>query len=86
MYKSIEAVGKTEEEAIASALTQIGKERDEVSVEIIERSRSGFLGIGSSPAKVRISYEYVESVVEQTQRFLTGFWKKWDRMRFRKSR
>lgn len=72
MYKSIEAVGKTEEEAISSALAQIGKERDEVSVEILERSKSGFLGIGASPAKVRVSYEYVESVVELTEIFLKG--------------
>jgi spoIIIJ-associated protein len=76
MIKSIEAVGKTEEEAISSALSQIGKERDEVSVEILERSRSGFLGIGSSPAKVRVSYEYTESVVELTERFLKGLLEK----------
>ncbi|NLO48548.1 MAG: protein jag [Clostridiales bacterium] len=76
MVKSIEAVGKTEEEAISSALSQLGKERDEVSVEIIERSRSGFLGIGSSPAKVRVSYEYKESTVELTEKFLIGLLKK----------
>ncbi len=72
MYKSIEAVGKTEDEAIAAALAQIGKDRDEVSVEILERSKSGFLGIGASPAKVKVSYEYVESAVELTENFLTG--------------
>lgn len=76
MYKSIEAVGKTEEDAIASALAQIGKERDEVSVEIIERSKSGFLGIGAAPAKVRVSFEYVESTVEQTTIFLKGLLEK----------
>lgn len=76
MYKSIEAVGKTEEEAIAAALAQIGKERDEVSVEILERSKSGFLGIGASPAKVRVSYEYVESAVELTEGFLNGLLEK----------
>jgi predicted RNA-binding protein Jag len=43
MIKSIEAVGKTEEEAISSALSQIGKERDEVSVEI-SKDKVGFFG------------------------------------------
>ena len=53
----IDVTGKTEEEAIRAALSQLGLERDDVSVEILERSKSGFLGIGSSPAKARVSYE-----------------------------
>ena len=53
----IDVTGKTEEEAIRAALSQLGLERDDVSLEILERSKSGFLGIGSSPAKVRVSYE-----------------------------
>ena len=59
----IDVTGKTEEEAIRAALSQLGLERDDVSVEILERSKSGFLGIGSSPAKVRVSYEL--DVVEE---------------------
>ena len=31
-------------------------DRDDVSVEILERAKSGFLGIGSSPARVRVTY------------------------------
>ena len=72
MLKSIETVAKTEEEAIASALASLGKKRDEVSVEIIERAKSGFLGIGAAPAKVRVSYEYIESVAEKAAAFLKG--------------
>ena len=53
----IDVTGKTEEEAISKALAQLGMDRDDVSVEILERAKSGFLGIGSSPAKVRVSYE-----------------------------
>ena len=53
----IDVTGKTEEEAIRKGLEQLGLERDDVSVEILERARSGFLGIGSSPAKVRVTYE-----------------------------
>ena len=52
----IDVTGRTEEVAIAKALEQLGMDRDEVSVEILERAKSGFLGIGSSPARVRVSY------------------------------
>lgn len=52
----IDVTGKTEEEAVAKALAQLGFDRDDVSVEILERAKSGFLGLGSSPAKVRVTY------------------------------
>ena len=52
----IEVTGKTEEEAIRKALQQLQMDRDDVSVEILERAKSGFLGIGSSPARVRVTY------------------------------
>ena len=55
--KNIEVIGKTEEDAVKSALQQLGMERDDVSVEILERARKGFLGIGASPAKIRVTYE-----------------------------
>ena len=57
MIKFIDMTGKSEEEAIRRALAQLGMERDDVSVEILERAKSGFLGIGGSPAVVRVSYE-----------------------------
>ena len=52
----IEVTGKTEEEAVRKALTQLGLERDDVSLEILERAKSGFLGIGGSPARIRVTY------------------------------
>lgn len=57
MLKWIETTGRNEEDAISKALAQLGLDRDEVSVEIVERAKSGFLGIGSSPAKVKVTYE-----------------------------
>lgn len=57
MIKFIDMTGKTEDEAIRRALEQLGLERDDVSVEILERAKSGFLGIGGSPAMVRVSYD-----------------------------
>ena len=44
----IDVTGKTEDEAIRKGLEQLGMDRDDVSVEILERAKSGFLGIGSS--------------------------------------
>ena len=57
MINYLEKTGKTDDEAIAAALEEIGLDRDDVSVEIIERAKPGFLGIGSVPARVRISWE-----------------------------
>ena len=60
MLKWIETTGRSEEDAITAALFQLGLDRDDVSVEVIERAKSGFLGFGSNPAKVRVSYEEVD--------------------------
>ena len=57
MEKFITATGKTIDLAIAAALEQLGMDRDSVSVEVLENPRSGFLGIGSTPAKVKVTYE-----------------------------
>ena len=57
MLKYIEVTGKNEDEAIARGLAQLGLDRDDVSLEILERGRTGFLGIGSVPAKVKLTYE-----------------------------
>ena len=60
MIKSEEFSAKTAEEAIAKGLQELGLERDDVSVEIVERGKGGFLGIGSVNAVVRLSFEAPE--------------------------
>ena len=72
MIESIQVTGKTEEEAIASALEKLGMERDSVSVEIVERAKSGFLGLGASPAVVRVSFEKIDSQHEKVEKFIRG--------------
>ena len=57
MLKYIETTGKTETIAIQNALDQLGLDRDSVSVEILERAKSGFLGFGGTLAKVKVTYE-----------------------------
>lgn len=72
MNKSIEATGKTIEAAIASALQQLELDRDQVSVEVLENPKSGFLGIGSSPAKVLVTYSFDLGIEEKIVDFLSG--------------
>lgn len=57
MIKCLEKSGRTEDEAVAAALAELGMDRDDVSVTVVERAKSGFLGIGASPAVVRVEYE-----------------------------
>ena len=57
MEKFIVTTGKTIELAIEAALSQLKLDRDSVSVEVLKNARSGFLGIGASPAEVKVTYE-----------------------------
>ena len=57
MIKYLEKSGRTMEEAIAAALAELGLSEEEISVEVLERAKSGFLGIGAQPAVIRVSYE-----------------------------
>ena len=57
MEKTIITTGKTIDLAIEAALTQLGLDRDSVSVQVLQQAKSGFLGIGAQPAKVEVTYE-----------------------------
>ena len=57
MEKFITATGKTIDLAIQAALEQLNMDRDSVSVEVLDNPKSGFLGIGAQPAKVKVTYE-----------------------------
>ncbi len=57
MEKSIVTTGKTIDLAVEAALAQLGLDRDSVSVQVLAQAKSGFLGIGASPAKVQVTYE-----------------------------
>lgn len=62
MEKSIVTTGKTIELAIEAALAQLKLDRDSVSVEVLKNARSGFLGIGASPAEVKVTYQVPDEV------------------------
>jgi len=76
MKKSIDVSGRTEDAAIADALAQTGKAREDVSVEVLERAKTGFLGIGSSPAKIRVSWEEQSSKLAELESFLGGLFQR----------
>jgi len=78
MQKSIEVQGRTEDEAIETALEQLGLARDDVSVEIVEQARTGFLGLKNTPAVVKVIYEAKEERTEQVNAFLNGLFERMD--------
>jgi len=78
MQKSIEVQGRTEDEAIELALEQLGMSRDDVSVEIVEQARTGFLGLKNTPAIVKVFYEAQEERAAQVDDFLTGLFTRMD--------
>ena len=65
MEKTIITSGKSIDLAIESALTQLGLDRDSVSVLVLQQAKAGFLGFGAQPAKVQVTYEVPDPVVEK---------------------
>ena len=54
MKREVITTGKNIDDAIEAAVAQLGVDRDDVSVEIIDTPSRGFLGLGGSLAKVRV--------------------------------
>ena len=65
MEKTMISTGKTIDLAIESALAQLGLDRDSVSVMVLQQAKAGFLGFGAQPAKVQVTYEVPDPVVEK---------------------
>lgn len=51
MRKWIETTGRSEEDAIAAALFQLGLDRDDVSVEVLERAKPVFWASAGTPPR-----------------------------------
>jgi len=66
--KTIEKSGRTVDEAIASALEELGVPSDRVRIEVIDEGKGGFLGIGARPSVVRVSLK--ESRAGKVENFL----------------
>ena len=65
MEKTIITSGKTIDLDSESALTQLGLDRDSVSVMVLQQAKAGFLGFGAQPAKVQVTYEAPDPIVEK---------------------
>lgn len=56
--KVTEKNGKTVEEAVSAALKELGIEREDAEIEIIEEGSKGFLGLGSKDAVVKVTEKF----------------------------
>ncbi|GHO86573.1 RNA-binding cell elongation regulator Jag/EloR [Dictyobacter formicarum] len=53
--ESIEASGKSVDEAITQALTRLGKRREEVDIAVLQEPSRGAFGLGSKDARIRVT-------------------------------
>ncbi|MFC0186658.1 RNA-binding cell elongation regulator Jag/EloR [Fictibacillus aquaticus] len=69
--KKVQVTGKTVEEAVAAALTELQASQDQVEINVLEDSKKGFLGFGGRPALVEVmvkadpvqtAYDYLQDV------------------------
>ncbi len=68
--------GKTVEEAVTAASVEMGVVSSELKYEVVDKGSSGFLGIGSKPAIIRVFKE--ESLLEKTNAYLEKLFKAMD--------
>ena len=63
MLKSVEKTAKTMEEALASALEELGVSEDRVTVEILEEPSKGLFGfIGGKPARILVNVRPLDAL------------------------
>lgn len=64
--KTLESVGKTVDNAISNGLKELNVDIDKVDVEVITQGSKGIFGLGSKPAKVKLTlkndYETIAKV------------------------
>lgn len=67
--KVLEKTGKTVDEAVAEALRELGADRSQVEVEVLDEGSKGLLGLlGGRAARVRVTF--AQNAVEEGKRFL----------------
>ena len=63
MEKTVTKTAKTVEEAIELALAELGVEKDQAQVEVVEEDK-GFLGLGKKEATVRVTADVADEEEE----------------------
>lgn len=62
----IEVTGKTVEDAITEALVKLGTTSDKIEYEVVEKGSTGFLGLGSKPAVIKVRKKSsIEDIVRE---------------------
>lgn len=67
MDEAIEVSARTVDEAIAKALAQLGRTRDEVQISVLSEGNRGILGFGSEDARILVSLKPEVETEEQSQ-------------------
>lgn len=66
MSKTIETEAETIDEAIEAALKELGVERDQVEIEILDEPNKGLLGLRKARARVRVTVLDAEDLAKTT--------------------
>ncbi len=56
--EEMECEGKSVSEAVEAALRKLALRRDQVEVQILQEASSGFMGLGTKPARVKITQKH----------------------------
>lgn len=64
MEKTVVKTAKTVDEAIEAALAELGVSKDDAKIEVITEPASGFLGLGSKEAEVKVTADVEEEEEE----------------------
>lgn len=60
--------GKTEKDALKNALEELGLAEEQIRVEVLDKGKRSILGLGESvPAKIRVYYEEISTVIKELE-------------------
>lgn len=74
MNRSVEKTGKTVDEAVASALQDLGIDEDRAEIEVLDEGSKGLFGLGGKLARVRVTVR--DSRVDDAVFFITSVFEK----------
>lgn len=69
----VEKSGKTIDEAVESALLELGTTKENVEIEVLSEGKRGILGLGAEEAKVRVKME--QSPLQKAEKYVDGIMK-----------